>query len=60
MIGKKFGIKFLICSKKLIDLVLVKISSKIGVLEIGKILPSFHCLGILLVVMHLLNRAVIA
>ena len=42
------------------DFFFTMFSSKIGVLEIGKILPSFYCLGMLLVVMHLLNKAVIA
>ena len=36
---------FLICSTRLIGLVLERLLSKIGFLEIGKMRPSFHCLG---------------
>ena len=59
-ISKEFGIKFLICSRKLMGHVFERSLSKIGFLEIGKILPSFHCLGIDCCIRYLLKRAVIA
>ena len=37
---------FLMCSIRLIGLVLDKLLSKIGFLEIEKMCPSFYCLGI--------------
>ena len=37
---------FLMCSIKLMGLVLERFLSKMGFLEIGKMRPSFHCLEI--------------
>ena len=51
---------FLICSIRLICRVLCKCPSKVGFLEIGKMRPSSHCLGIESDIKHRFNSAVIA